>query len=289
MAERFERRLSSGITLVGDVGGDRHAPTVILMHGGGQTRHSWSGAMDALLRAGYRVINYDSRGHGESGWAEDGDYRLSTRAADLGELLRAMVPQHVSLALVGASLGGATAMWALTEGLRPAAVVLVDIVPRPDPRGVARIRAFMSGNPDGFASLEEVADAIAAYNPHRPRPKDLSGLEKNLRRRPDGRYQWHWDPRILARDAAEELAEFETTVEGLKHVRDVPILLVRGLASDVVNAEGVAELRAAIPDLEIYDVGGAGHMVAGDRNDAFNQGVLEFLARRVPVRTAEER
>lgn len=283
MVERFERRLSSGITIVGEIGGDPNAPTVILMHGGGQTRHSWAGAMNALIRAGYRVINYDSRGHGESGWSADGCYTLPSRAADLKELIRDLARPDVPLALVGASLGGATAMWALTEGLRPAAVVLVDIVPRPDPEGVARIRNFMSGNPDGFESLEEVADAVAAYNPHRPRPRDLSGLEKNLRRRADGRFQWHWDPKILARDTGEELAEFETTVKGLKRVRDVPVLLVRGLASDVVNAEGIAELRDAMPNLEIFDVTGAGHMVAGDRNDAFNQGVLDFLARLVPA------
>ena len=36
---------------------------------------------------------------------------------------------------------------------------------------------------DGFATLEDAADAIAAYNPNRPRPKDLSGLRKNLRER----------------------------------------------------------------------------------------------------------
>jgi hypothetical protein len=53
--------------------------------------------------------------------------------------------------------------------------------------------AFMSERVDvGFATLEEAADFISAYLPHRPRPKDLSGLAKNLRLHPDGRYRWHW-------------------------------------------------------------------------------------------------
>ena len=49
---------------------------------------------------------------------------------------------------------------------------------------------------DGFAWLEDVANAIAASNPHRPRPSDLSGLRKNLRLR-DGRWYWHWDPAFI--------------------------------------------------------------------------------------------
>ncbi|MEX1148254.1 MAG: alpha/beta hydrolase, partial [Sphingomonadales bacterium] len=227
------------------------------------------------------------RGHGESDWDPDGDYSLPAYADDLNTILAKRVRAGVPLALVGASLGGATAMWALTEGMRPAAVVLVDIVPRPDPRGVARIRDFMQGNPQGFASYEEVADAIAAYNPHRARQPDQrgvdhSGLARNLRRRGDGRLHWHWDPQILGRSPDEQLAEFERTVDGLKAVNGVPILLVRGLASDVVNDAGIVELRAVMPSLEVHDVPGAGHMVAGDRNDAFNEGVTDFLSRFLP-------
>jgi hypothetical protein len=71
---------------------------------------------------------------------------------------------------------------------------MVDVVPRLSPEGVAKITLFMRARPEGFASLEETADAVAAYNPHRPRPKDVTGLIKNLRRRADGRLHWHWDP-----------------------------------------------------------------------------------------------
>lgn len=279
---RLVRRITSdGVALVGDTGGDPDAPLVVLMHGGGQTRHSWMGAMSTLITVGYRVLSYDARGHGESEWSEPSDYSLPVRARDMVEIIGV---EHAPIALVGASLGGATAMWAMADGFRPAAVVLVDIVPRPDPGGVARIRRFMLGHPDGFASLAEAADAVSAYNPHRPRPSDHSGLEKNLRLRPDGRFRWHWDPNILARDPEEEIAEFLATVEGLKRVRGVPIQLVRGLESDVVTDSGITELRAAMNDLEVFDVAGAGHMVAGDRNDIFVDGVLEFLRQHVPPR-----
>src|SRR5205085_10912095 len=77
------------------------------------------------------------------------------------------------------------------------ALVLVDVAHQVELEGRNRIGTFMTGAPDGFASLEEAADAIAAYNPHRPRPTDLSGLAKNLRQREDGRWVWHWDPRFV--------------------------------------------------------------------------------------------
>jgi pimeloyl-ACP methyl ester carboxylesterase len=277
-ATRFP--VAEGLTLAADVGGDPAAPCVVLMHGGGQTRFSWMNAGAALVAAGYRVINFDARGHGESDWAGPGGYSLARHAADL----RAVIA-HVEgpVALVGASLGGATALRAMAEGLRPAATVLVDIVPNPDPKGVARIRSFMQARPEGFESLEEVADAIAAYNPHRRRPTDLEGLKRNLRQKADGRFRWHWDPAFLGRAVDVELVELAETIEGARVSQDVPVLLIRGMSSDVVSDAGTAALREVLPRLETFDVAGAGHMVAGDRNDAFNDGMLQFLRRHLPA------
>jgi pimeloyl-ACP methyl ester carboxylesterase len=272
--------VGEGLTLSGDVGGDAAAPCVVLMHGGGQTRFSWMGAGKALVASGYRVINFDARGHGESDWAGPGGYSLRHHADDLRDIVGGIAGP---IALVGASLGGATALRAMADGLRPAAVVLVDIVPNPDPAGVARIRAFMQAKPEGFESLEEVAAAIAAYNPHRKTPSDLEGLRRNLQQQPDGRYRWHWDPAFLGRQVDEELRELAETVEGARAGADIPVLLIRGSSSDVVNDAGAAALRDVLPRLETFDVAGAGHMVAGDRNDAFNAGMLEFLARHFPA------
>ncbi|PTR12560.1 alpha/beta hydrolase family protein [Novosphingobium sp. GV055] len=189
----------------------------------------------------------------------------------------------VPFALVGASLGGGTALRALAEGMCPAAVVLVDIVPNPDPRGVRRVRDFMLARPDGYASLDEAADAIAAYNPHRPRPADVSGLRNNLREGPDGRFHWHWDPAFIKRDVDESIAELAETLEGARSAGDIPVLLIKGGDSDVVNDQGAALLREALPNLEIAEIAGAGHMVAGDRNDAFNAAVLDFLDGHFPA------
>jgi pimeloyl-ACP methyl ester carboxylesterase len=224
------------------------------------------------------------RGHGESDWSPSGDYALATHARDVLTVLKERSPP---IALVGASLGGLTALRAVADGFRPAALVLVDIVPRPDPQGVVRIREFMLRYPQGFATLDEVADAVAAYNPHRPRSSDANGLLKNLRLKEDGRLYWHWDPRIIGRSLEQVSAEFEKTFQGLKTLQgskgaqDLPVQLVRGLKSEIVTERGLAELRDALPTLEVFDVPAAGHMVAGDSNDAFNQGVIDFLTRRL--------
>jgi pimeloyl-ACP methyl ester carboxylesterase len=270
--------VAPGIEIAADIAGRRGAPTVILGHGGGQTRHSWDKAEHQLAEAGYFAINYDLRGHGDSDWSSDGDYSLDVRAADLAAV--ADVGSR-PFALVGASLGGITAMVAASRGLEPAALVLVDIVPKMSPKGVAKITAFMTASPNGFADLEEAADAIGAYYPDRPRPKDLSGLNKNLRLHPDGRYRWHWDPRWMKSDRGDPHFLLEM-MDKADWTDRVPTLLVRGMKSDIVDDDGVADLRRRIPALEIADIRGAGHMVAGDKNDEFNAAVIEFLTRVMP-------
>jgi pimeloyl-ACP methyl ester carboxylesterase len=276
------RRLaaSGGLHLAADVGGDPAGPAVVLLHGGGQTRHSWSGAMRSLLARGYYVINLDARGHGDSDWSPERRYAFEDMAADLRAIVETL-PEPP--ALVGASLGAATSLVLVGTSRAPLArcLVLVDLVPEAEEEGVQRIRAFMAANPHGFASVEEAADAVAAYYPHRPRPKDPSGLLKNLRRRADGRLYWHWDPAFLESMRSDTPAQFAERLLAASRGVTVPTLLVRGQRSDVVGDTGVAGLRAALPQLEVVEVAGAGHMVAGDRNDAFNAGVIAFLDRHL--------
>ena len=61
----------------------------------------------------------------------------------------------------------------------------------------------------------------------------------------------------------------------------LPTLLVRGRVSDLLSEEGARDLLRLVPHAELADVAGAGHMVAGDRNDLFNDAVVEFLSRVV--------
>jgi pimeloyl-ACP methyl ester carboxylesterase len=270
------------LTLVGDVGGPTGAPAVVLLHGGGQTRHSWSGAMRRLTERGYFVVNYDARGHGDSDWSPVGDYSIRALASDLQAVLSTIA---TPAALVGASMGGITSFYAIgtADHAIAAALVMVDIALRPAEAGVKKIREFMTGHHDGFASVAEAADAVAAYNPDRPRPSDPSGLMKNLRLREDGRLYWHWDPRMMDQRPTAEPPSSTNELERVSGRVTVPTLLVRGGQSDIVDDQSVAEMRRLVPQTEIFEVPGAGHMVAGDRNDAFNEGVIAFLDRYHPV------
>jgi pimeloyl-ACP methyl ester carboxylesterase len=279
---------SDGVRLIGDRRGVPEAAAVLFMHGGGQTRHSWAGTAALLAAVGWQTVTMDARGHGDSGWSASGDYFLPRFARDAFEILGTLPPKPV---LVGASLGGLTAL-ILAGELAPGsvrAVILVDIVPEVEPAGAERIRAFMLEHSEtGFGSLTEVADAIAAYNPHRPRPADLSGLAKNVRRRGD-RWYWHWDPMVLGGEAEVpppaqmDLERLNSAVQRIVDA-DTPMLLVRGMGSDVVTPGKAADFLRRFPTVESAEVSGAGHMVSGDRNDIFNEALIGFLRRHEPTR-----
>lgn len=267
-----------GVPLAYDTWGDPDDPPVLFLHGGGQTRHAWGGTAMALAANGCFAVSADLRGHGESGWARDGNYSLEAFAVDVAALAGAM-PEPP--AIVGASMGGLSALLAQGELDPPpaSALVLVDIATRMDPTAVMRIVTFMTAHPDGFASLEHAADAVAAYQPHRARPTDLSGLRKNLRVGDDGRWRWHWDPAFMTserRPAAT--SDFERLNRAAARIT-VPTLLVRGRLSDMVSEDAVEEFRRHVPHAETADVSGAAHMVAGDRNDAFTEIVADFVVR----------
>ncbi|MDX6008152.1 alpha/beta fold hydrolase [Cupriavidus necator] len=270
-------KVTGGLSVAADVGGDVQNPVVVLLHGGGQTRHSWRKGFDALVEAGYHVVSLDARGHGDSDWAPDGDYRLDALVSDLRSVL-AQIPEMPIV--IGASLGGMTGLAAVGEAQAPIAraLVLVDITPGYDTRGTDHIAAFMNANLDGFGSIDEAADAVARYNPNRPRPKNPEGLRRNLRER-DGRLYWHWDPRFLSH--GELHPDFvQGRLEAAAQRVRVATLLIRGGFSDVIGDEQVDAFRKLMPAAECVTVAGAGHMVAGDRNDAFNRGILEFIARQ---------
>ncbi|MGH9289834.1 MAG: alpha/beta fold hydrolase [Acidimicrobiales bacterium] len=281
-----------GLELAADAYGPDDGPPVLLFPGGGQTRHSWDGTARLLGNKGWHATTVDLRGHGDSDWAADGDYSLDAFAADVRVVARTSGrAHHRAPALVGASLGGISSLIAIAEenpaGAEPVAnaLVLVDVAPRLEPAGVARIGAFMLDHLDGFASLEEVADAVAAYNPHRPRPSDLSGLRKNVRRHDDGRWYWHWDPRFMTPGRIDEPRSIrnEDRLEDAARALTLPVLLVRGRQSDVLSEAGARHLQALVPHARSVDVAGAGHMVAGDRNDVFNDAVVAFLEETLPI------
>jgi pimeloyl-ACP methyl ester carboxylesterase len=272
---------AGGVSIAGDSWGDPKGRLVVLMHGGGQTRHAWKGAGETLGQAGYHAIAFDARGHGDSGWAPADDYTPDFMVEDLRGVVRALGAERPIL--VGASMGGGTSLIAVGEKrLDAAALVLVDMAPKIEPEGSRRIQEFMDQKPDGFDSLEEVAAAISNYQPHRPRPRQLDGLAKNVRLAKNGKYVWHWDPaRRLGRH--QQMPIYRERLRQCADHLELPVLLVRGGLSDVLSEEGAQSFLAQCPHAEYVNVANAAHMVAGDRNDIFAGAVIDFLRRVVPA------
>ncbi|MEO6793269.1 MAG: alpha/beta hydrolase [Mycobacterium sp.] len=267
-----------GVTLVADEwnrGVDDGHPTILLLHGGGQNRFSWHKTGQILADQGYHVVAIDTRGHGDSDRAPGADYAIETLTADAVAVIDAIGRPTV---LIGASMGGLTGVLVADQAgpQRVTKLVLVDVVPRYEKEGSARIRDFMFSHMDGFDSLEQAADAVAEYLPHRTKPRSPEGLKKNLRFR-DGRWYWHWDPALMTKPGDDPVLRIEM-IEAAAIGLQIPILLIRGKLSDVVSAEGVADFLAKVPGAQFVELSGAGHTAAGDDNDAFSAAVVEFVS-----------
>ncbi|HEX5122777.1 MAG TPA: alpha/beta hydrolase [Rhodanobacteraceae bacterium] len=268
---RFRR--PDGVALAVDAFGRDGAP-IVFAHGFGQTRQAWTATAAKLAGLGHRAITFDARGHGDSDWRGAAPYTWEQMRDDLVALARAQATRPV---LVGASMGGLVGLAA--EGAYAPlfrALVLVDVTPRWEPRGVDRILTFMRQHPHGFESLDAAAAAIAAYLPHRAGRKSPDRLRGLLADHGDGRLRWHWDPRLIDELARGSESYQPLLLEAARSIR-VPTLLISGGASDVVSHDTIEEFLALVPHARHVRVAGATHMIVGDDNAAFTQHVTEFL------------
>jgi pimeloyl-ACP methyl ester carboxylesterase len=249
---------------------------VVLAHGFGQTRQAWAGCARAIADAGFACVAFDARGHGESGWRGDEPYRFETMIDDVRAVAATIASSALPI-LVGASMGGLLGLAVQGQPAPPfAALVLVDVTPRWETRGVERILGFMAAHPDGFESLQQASDAITAYLPHRREPKSPERLRSLLVDRGDGRLRWHWDPRLLG-DLTPDIESYQPMLlDAVRRIR-APMLLVSGSDSDIVSRATIDEFLSLAPQARHIVVPKATHMVAGDDNAAFTTHVLQFL------------
>ena len=272
---------SDGLPLAAQAYGESGHPTLLFTHGFGQTASAWEASARHLAGAGYRAVTLDARGHGRSGWSAAGAYALDHFVDDLRQVAQGCGPDTV---LIGASMGGLVGLLAEAEhGPLFRALILVDITPRWEQAGVERILGFMRAHPEGFVSLEAAGDAIAAYLPHRRERKSPEQLRGLLRQGSDGRWRWHWDPRLL--DAvADQGTRYQTRLLYAAARVDAPLLLLSGSASDVVSQATIEEFLSLVPHARHRVVPRATHMLVGDRNDAFTEAVLDFVRAPGPPR-----
>jgi flavin reductase (DIM6/NTAB) family NADH-FMN oxidoreductase RutF/pimeloyl-ACP methyl ester carboxylesterase len=273
---------AGGIRLAVDAVGDPQNPCVLLLPGFGQTRGAWASVAKALGAAGRYAVTVDLRGHGDSDWSPDRAYALGDIVQDVLAILKQLPDRP---AIVGASIGGLAALAAIGESERSlaSALVLVDAAPRMSRLGMDRSTLLMTRDAEGFGSVQEAAQVLAELSDTTTEAIDLAELREHLRRADDGRYRWHLDPAYKGFEIGPEgrLAAQQRFMAAAQMI-DLPTLLVRGQHSDIVDQHSVDAFKALVPHADVAEIPGAGNVMIGRRNDAFDIAVLEFLEHASP-------
>lgn len=269
---------SDGVKIAASSYGSGQHPTVIMLHGAGQTRHSWHRSAVKIAESDFNVVTVDTRGHGDSTWSEHKDYSLDTLVSDLHSVITQLNTGRPTV--VGASLGGITALLAQGESnIRLfEALALVDITPKIDKQGVARILEFMNRFEEGFETVAQASAAVADYKggSQSAASQNPEGLLKNLRLRDNGRYYWHWDPALLDHVSGfgDEVVERQRIAA---QALTLPVLLLHGKLSEIVSDDDAADFLQLVPHARYVDIAQASHMLATDNNDLFANAIVEFL------------
>jgi pimeloyl-ACP methyl ester carboxylesterase len=266
----------SGRRLSALVWGSRPAE-LVLLHGGGQNAHTWD---TVALALGRPLVAIDLPGHGHSDGPSTSNAasNATSNAEDVAAAVRVLAPE--ARAVVGMSAGGMTAigMCAVAPEL-VRKLVLVDILPDPEPAAARRIFDFIDG-PETFESFDDILARTVAFNPTRSVSSLRRGILHNAVQLEDGTWQWRHrrHRRQSVAPSPEEVAE---RMAGLWEVLDgltVPLMLVRGMADgSVITDQSEAELRRRRPEARIEHVEGAGHSVQGDQPVELARLIADFV------------
>ena len=243
-------------------------PELVLLHGGAQNAHTWDTVAMALDRP---LVAIDLPGHGHSDGPGDrpqGQLSAQGNAVDVAAAIRQLAPR--ARAVVGMSLGGLTTIALTTEAPELVRkVVLVDILPGTRSERSKHITDFVTG-PPSFASLDELLERTAQFNPGRSRSSLRRGILHNAEQQADGTWVWRWarhrPPASPADPARPEAAavRYDQLWEAVSSIT-VPLLLARGMRPDsVLGDEQEEELRRRLPSAQVVHVAEAGHSLQGD-------------------------
>ncbi|HUI49440.1 MAG TPA: alpha/beta hydrolase [Acidimicrobiia bacterium] len=237
-------------------------PELVLVHGGAQNAHTWDTVALALDRP---LVAIDLPGHGHSAHREDHAYWPGENAIALEQAVRELAPK--AKLVVGMSLGGLSVL-ALADRAPDLvrSLVLVDVTPGVNREKSSAIAQFIDG-PEYFDSFDEILTRTIQFNPTRSESSLRRGVLHNAIETDDGRWRWRYDlPRRGSGEGDDGevmpgLDELWSAIDRLK----MPLLVLRGATSPVVDDEDVAEVVRRDPRAEVIVVDGAGHSIQGDR------------------------
>jgi pimeloyl-ACP methyl ester carboxylesterase len=276
VAPSHHQVIANGVRLHYVDWGTRGRPPVVFAHGGSLTARTWD-LVCLALRLDFHCIAFDMRGHGDSEWPADADYRLETMAADIDGFADAI--ELGRFTLVGHSFGGISSIeYAAGADGRLRGLVLVDTCPDLHIAAGERIRSLPDATGE-LATLDEYVSRIRALRPDRDERLIRRNLGHNLRRMPSGRWAWKWDARRMGETDLETLAaRFEGLWEQLARIR-CPTLVVRGERSDVLLPEDVIKMVSVLRDGAGAEIEGARHTVQGSNPAGLVDVLRPFLER----------
>jgi esterase len=255
--------------------GRRGRPTLLFLHGGCLTAHTWD-LVCLALRADFHCLALDQRGHGDSEWSPILDYGPDAHVRDIRGLIEQLDLQRP--VLIGQSLGGLNAMtYARHATDQLAGIVMVDVGPEVQSGAVKRIADFVMGEPE-HGTVEDFVQRARAFNPRRDPHLLRYSLRHNLRRLPDGTWTWKYDRRGLSPEHFASVRRSLGQLRDRTHAITCPVLVVRGAESDAFSDTDAAGFTAALPDGRWAKVENAGHTVQGDNPHGLIQVLADFLA-----------
>ena len=258
--------------------GEPETPPVVLLHGGNQSAHAWDLVSLNLCRD-YHVYALDQRGHGDSEWSRGAHYSVADMRAD-AEAFVGMAGTGSKPVLVGHSMGGMVSLALAVEHAELLdALVVVDIGPEVGEAGTKMIRNFVGRNIE-FDDMEEFLDRVEKYDPYRSREHIQRTLKYNLIVRADGRYVSKSDRRRFeSKGDDSKRLRHAPSLEMLKGL-DLPVLVVRGGNSNVLEPDAAERFAAALPRGRLITVPNCGHNVASQNTPGFLAALRPFLSER---------
>jgi pimeloyl-ACP methyl ester carboxylesterase len=238
--------------------GDSEAPPVVCVHGYTGSADAF-GALARHLRGRFRILAFDVRGHGESGWSPDGAYQYADQAGDLAGFADRL--ELEKFVLIGTSMGGIIAMtYAIRHMQRLNGLVLNDIGPDVE-AGTTRITQMVGSRPRDFTSLEA---AIAYRAQMSPILAGRSAADQRelalgvLRQSPDGLWGWKMDPAYI-QQRLEHGAPARPSLWPALASLPCPALVVWGTTSDILSEAQARRMVDTLPHGELVPVPGIGH------------------------------
>lgn len=268
--------------------GNRHAPLLILQHGGRDHARSWD-QMAQALRKDWHVVCPDLRGHGDSDWSPEGNYRMDAMVYDLAQLVHTLLPdESAKVAIVGHSLGGSVAThftglypekvarFVNIEGLGPPLPVRREQeLPVGDRlrRWIGEKRRASSLRHRSYASLDEALQRMKKQH-----PGFSDALARHLtthaaRRNEDGSWSWKFDPYCKVWDPSDLPAQ---EIADLWRAIACPVLLLWGKGSWASSPRADGRMEH-LPTAELIEYENAGHWPHHDQFERLSADVMAFL------------